>query len=210
MGNWLAGCFGAHCGGCAIALPVGSGALWCPACEVAVLPSTFLSATPAGLPLVATLLFTGPVATWLSATKAGDRAPLLDPLQAAWRATTCRIAGPAHAVVVPVGPQLDRLRRRGWHLPDLLADTLRHRTHRGLQRHDRAAPRRHDRDQVPVFRWRGALTQPVILIDDVVTTGATLDAAAAVLRAAGVTVLGAACLTDARPAAIARAAQAMG
>lgn len=202
----VAGLFGHYCGGCAIALPVGRDRLWCPACQVSVLPCTTLRSTDGGLPVVALWLFTGPVATWISRSKAGERAPALAPVQLQWQACAARVVLRDVARVVPVPPQLDRLRARGWHLPDLLADELGWPIDRQLVRRDTAAPRREQRGAVPTFAFRGQIQRPVVLVDDVITTGATLDTAAAVLRAAGVTVLGAACLADARPESIALAA----
>ncbi|MFK4790635.1 ComF family protein [Microbacterium sp. ZW T5_56] len=102
--------------------------------------------------------------------------------------------------LVPIPSSARSYRRRGFHPVELMARrgempvvrVLRHARRvadqRGLGRRDRAA------NMVGAFAVHGVLRPgcPVVLIDDVVTTGATLDAAAAVLRSRGARVLGAA------------------
>lgn len=116
------------------------------------------------------------------------------------RLMTARLAVdglPAQVVVaVPLHP--NRERRRGYNQSELLAAELRRRfgleappgrlerirdtrPQVGLDRLDRAA------NVAGAFRWSGprASGEPVLVVDDVITTGATLEAAAAALAAAG-------------------------
>jgi len=122
------------------------------------------------------------------------------------------VEGPV--LVVPVPSAAAAVRRRGYDatltLARLAARQLRGR-HR-LRAVHLLAQRRHLADQAgldaagrranldgglrPRRSWRGAATDglrtPVVLVDDVVTTGASLAEAARVLRLAGVPLLGAA------------------
>ncbi len=101
------------------------------------------------------------------------------------------------AIIVPIPTASQRVRQRGYNQAKLLARALARQTHlpcfdclaRSGQAHQVGAAR-HERLQ----QLEGALrvTKPfivrnahIILVDDVVTTGATLEAAAAVLRLAG-------------------------
>jgi ComF family protein len=108
-------------------------------------------------------------------------------------------------VLVPVPLHASRARRRGYNQAELLASEIARRT--GIETADclvRAGPRGtqvgRDRAQrlagiagtVSVAEGRSAPRLPV-LVDDVVTTGATLTEAARAVRAAGGEVLGAAC-----------------
>ncbi len=113
--------------------------------------------------------------------------------------------------LVAVPPHRQRLRERGWHLPDMLTAQARgSRIWRPVVRSDVAGPRRGDRSAMPRFAWcaresAAAGSGPVLLVDDVVTTGATLQALASVLGERGVAVAGAVCLADARPEVVAEA-----
>ena len=100
-------------------------------------------------------------------------------------------------VIVPVPTATSRVRQRGYDQASLLARALSRQTRlpyynclaRDGQTHQHGLPRHQRLKQLTAaFRVsRGGISKatPIILVDDVVTTGATLEAAASVLRAAG-------------------------
>lgn len=109
------------------------------------------------------------------------------------------LQGPAPAVLIPIPLHAARLRRRGYDqalelarplarqlgLP-LVIDVLRRGRETAPQsRLDAAQRRRNLRGAFQVDRST-ALPPHVVLVDDVMTTGATLHAAAVALRRAGV------------------------
>ncbi|MGH7910571.1 MAG: ComF family protein [Candidatus Dormibacteraceae bacterium] len=101
-------------------------------------------------------------------------------------------------VLQPVPLHRRRQRERGFNQSQLLTDELRSEWPLGRARGrlvrsrdtrsqvglDRAQRRRNVED---AFSWRGPplAARPVLLIDDVITTGATVEACAQALRAAG-------------------------
>jgi ComF family protein len=100
------------------------------------------------------------------------------------------------AVAVPLHP--GRLRQRGFNQAELLARELRRRLHLheppGHLVRTRATPPQvgHDRrwrleNVREAFEWRGADLggRSLLVVDDVATTGATLEACASALRSAG-------------------------
>jgi len=113
--------------------------------------------------------------------------------------------GPPPELVVPVPLHPRRLRERGFNPAALLARSLsrawgvpcnpvalrRRRDTPSQTRLDRAARRANVRD---AFRACGKQPSHVCLLDDVVTTGATLEAAARALHAAGSTRVTALCV----------------
>lgn len=167
------------------------GALLCDACRSEVRPEAIDLRTPGGLRVCAALRFDGVAARCIRRLKGEGDTLLARPLGAALGAVLLPVlADDIHPVPVPTSRAA--FRRRGYRVPDLLISRagaepwtlLRHRgrhaDQRGLTVQGRA---RNVRESMHVRQeGRGA---KVVLVDDVVTTGATFDEAARALTSAG-------------------------
>lgn len=158
-------------------------------------------ATVAGLELFAPLAYEGPARAMVRALKFRGATLAADAMAAQIAASAPPgVLGRGaleRGVLVPVPLHPRRLRRRGFNQAERLAAALARRT--GLGVHDcleRAGPARtqvgRDRaerltgvDGTIALRAGAEPPSSAILVDDVATTGATLAACAAVLRAAG-------------------------
>ena len=139
------------------------------------------------------------VARVMGALKDAGRRALADPLAALMCASIAH-PGPG-AVLVPVAQSPDRRRERGFNQAALLATGLAREwglpVHDALTRadgprHQRGSSRAERLQQVPgAFASIGRAPHHAVLVDDVLTTGATLSAAARALRGAGCARVGA-------------------
>ena len=184
----------------------------CASCATELVPRVRCWRLPGGLPVWAALENSGVVAASIRALKDDGRTELLGglapALHAAVRACLANTPGPLPASVrlVSIPPSAAAFRRRGFRPVDALLATGRPRLRsspmlraagavRGDQR--RLGREARSRNVMGSFRVRARLPPggcDVLLVDDVLTTGATLVEAAGVLRAAGIRVLGAAVL----------------
>ncbi|MFB7893183.1 phosphoribosyltransferase family protein [Microbacterium sp. NPDC056044] len=142
------------------------------------------------------LAFDGVAARVLRAVKEGGRTGLAAALAPALiQALAC--AGAADAVAVPMPTSRQAYRRRGYRVPDLLVRRTGRRPRRLLRYARRTSDQRGlDRDARArnVAQSLVALNAEglrVVVVDDVVTTGASLAEAVRALRAAGADVVAA-------------------
>lgn len=181
---------------------------WCAGCDAldvglcadcrAELRFVGLRRTVDGVPVVSALAFDGAAARIIRAFKEEGRTGLaraLGPLLG----EAARAGGVRGDVdVVPIPSSASALRRRGYPIAELLSrrgelrpvrllrSTGAPADQRGLGRTARA------RNVAGTLRSRGAAGRRVVVVDDVITTGATLAEAIRALRADGAEVVGAA------------------
>lgn len=189
----LAFVLSASCAGCDR-----MGAVLCDGCRAQLVANPVSVVTPGGLAVTAALPFSGVAARCIRRIKADGETMLARPLGVALGTVLPdRIDGTALA---PVPTSRAAFRRRGYRVPDLLlrrsgvvpvrllTTTGRRADQRGLDARSRAA------NVHGSMRARGVrgidADRALLVMDDVVTTGATLDEAARALRAAGYTVQG--------------------
>jgi predicted amidophosphoribosyltransferase len=171
----------------------------CDACRPHLAPRPFSRELPSGLVVWSGLAYEGVAAGTMRALKEDGRTGLARALAPALAAALTSSAGGRKGLVaVPVPTSRAAMRRRGYRVVELLAIRAGVRPARLL------APTRRTADQraLGVEARRGNVTGSlrarragglqVVLLDDVVTTGSTLDEAARALTAAGARVVGAA------------------
>ncbi|MBN7793004.1 ComF family protein [Microbacterium esteraromaticum] len=189
----LAFLLAATCPGCDL-----PGALLCDSCRSLLAPQPIRVSTPQGLAVRAALTYEGVVARSIRRLKEDGATMLAHPLGAA----VAGILAEADAAVVPVPTSRAAYRRRGYRVPELLVRRAGLRAHRMLASARRTGDQRaldreaRARNVAGSLRVRGG-AEPgtrVVIFDDVVTTGATLDEAARALRAAGLNPIGAVAL----------------
>ncbi|MDL5352613.1 phosphoribosyltransferase family protein [Microbacterium sp. zg-YB36] len=178
---------------------------WCAGCDlpdVALCPTCRAALAPVAqrrrldsLDVCSGLAFDGVTARVIRAFKEDGRTSLAASLAPA---LTAALAGIGRGVVVPVPASGGAMRRRGYrpvelvarracvHPQRLLRVVRATADQRGLHRDQRA------QNVALSMRAHDVAGLSVVLVDDVVTTGATLTEAARALRAAGAVVVGAA------------------
>lgn len=150
-----------------------------------------------GVRVTSGLAFEGVPARVLRGLKEEGRTALARELAPALAASIDAHAAP-DALLVPVPTSPAAMRRRGYRVAEVLLRAAGRPAFRGLQIVRRTADQRAlgrlDRaaNVAGSMRARDAAGRSILIIDDVVTTGATLGEAVRALRAAGADVVGAA------------------
>lgn len=189
--TWCAGCDAADVSLCA-------------ACRDALAPHVTHRTVAGGVLVYSALPFEGVAARVLRALKEDGRTSLARALGPALAAAVAAVlAQEAESVEAPVllaavPTSRAALRRRGFRVAELLARRGDLRCARVLTTGGTASDQRElGRSEragnvADTMRARGVAGMSVVIIDDVVTTGATIGEAARALRTAGATVIGAA------------------
>ncbi len=175
----------------------------CPACSDEIVAAVARKRQLPGLAVSSALSFDGVAARAVRALKEDGRTVLARPLGRALAAAVRDTGAGEATLLVPVPASRASMRRRGYAVVELLA---RHSGHawapllrtartaadqRGLGSHDRA------HNVAGTLRAvRAAAGASVVIVDDVVTTGATLLEARRALEAAGARVHAAAAVAD--------------
>lgn len=170
----------------------------CPACAAALAPAITMR-TRGQVRVWSALAFDGPVAGVIRALKQDGRTGLARNLGPPLRAVfdrACRELG-GDPVVVPVPTSAAAFRRRGYRVAELVARRAGLRVTPLLKTARVTADQRRLGVSARRSNVAGSLVarhpvdRPVLILDDVVTTGATLAEADRALRSAGCEVLGA-------------------
>jgi len=174
----------------------------CERCALTLVPAPRRQVVPAdggGLAVWSGLVFDGVAARVLRAIKQDGRTGLARALAPALSAALAHAGCADDVVLVPLPTSRTAYRRRGFRVPELLVrragrravPLLQHVRRTGDQRGLDRDERRRNVDGSLAVRRGGVRGLRVLLVDDVVTTGATLAEAARALRSAGVDVVGA-------------------
>ena len=174
----------------------------CERCRLALAPSPrrrVVEAAGGEVVVWSGLAFDGVSARVLRALKEDGRTGLARAFVPAFAAALA-CAAPASAALVPLPTSRAAYRRRGFRMPDLVVRRAGHRVHPLLHHVRRTADQRGLDREARRQNVSGSLTAGargalaglrVVVVDDVVTTGATLAEAVAALRAAGADVVAA-------------------
>lgn len=178
--------------------------LLCAPCRSGLRPEPFEVSTPEGLRVVAALSFDDVAGRCIRALKDEGQTLLARPLGAALREAlhaVLRGEGGDQVGVAPIPTSTSAFRRRGFRVPEGLIRRAGFVPHRMLAVRRRALDQRGLDAARRAENVRGSMRarvtgrgESVVLVDDVVTTGATLDEAARVLRDAGFRVVAAVAL----------------
>lgn len=169
----------------------------CERCALALAPDPrrqFIEAPGGVVAVWSGLAFEGVAARVLRAIKEEGRTSLADALAPALAAALAR-AGAGDAVLVPLPTSRRSYRRRGYRVPDLLVRRVGRRPSRLLRYARRTGDQRGlDRDArarnvAQSLVASGGAGLRVVVVDDVVTTGASLSEAVRALRAGGAEVV---------------------
>lgn len=171
----------------------------CDACRAALTPDVTVRRVGT-VTVWSGLAFTGVAARVLRACKADGRGVLVRALAPALAAAANEALAHADGLVrvVPVPTSSRAMRQRGFRIVDRLATRAGLHPHASMQTSGRAADQRglgredRARNTPGSLRARGVAGCAVLIVDDVVTSGATLREADRALRAAGAVVVGAA------------------
>lgn len=173
------------------------GQLLCPTCRAALAPAPLRELTPAGLPVHAAFGYDGVAARCIRRFKGDGETLLARPLGAALAAVLLPVLSPT-TWIVPVPTSRASFRRRGYRVPDLLIRHAGQSPRRALSLAARPVDQRGLGVRARAANVHGAMRArragggvDAVVVDDVVTTGATLDEAARALRTAGFRVVSA-------------------
>jgi ComF family protein len=180
----------------------------CGACRAELRPAVLQRVLADGTPAFAALEYSGSLRAMVLEFKEQNRTDvarvLAEPLAAAVAAAR-ELPGAAAAELVPVPTSARAYRRRGYDPVRLLvrcaglpASRVLRRTHRRAAQKSLGSIQRRVNTAGTMRAPRPLSGRSFVLIDDVVTTGATLEDCARAIRAAGGTVLGAAAVASTR------------